>query len=247
MDRRGYFPAIVQQAGHFQLVAVTIIHPESGQVSLPRAIHGLGQHHGEFGNPLAMTTRVGRFFIDCAVDHADEGLEQLLQLQNKLAIGDSDRSLGGQRLGQALVGEGKRHDRAVSLVFAIDELQDTDDLPLVILHRHCQEGLGPVSGLLVDVARAGEIEALLDIGVGNIHRFPVQSGVSRNHGVIWLPFAVGEVNGVEGNFRSVDASHRNAQCAVANDCKSKAIAPLEEVEGAAVSPGNCLRGHENLL
>jgi hypothetical protein len=57
----------------------------------------------------------------------------------------------------------KRHDLAGLGIHGVDQLQHADDRVLVVLHRHGEEGLRAVAGALVELAGAGEIEALASV------------------------------------------------------------------------------------
>ena len=122
-----------------------------------------------------MPAGIGRFFVNGDVDQGDERLEQTLQLYDQLPVGQRHRRLRRQRLGQPLIGGREFAHRATVRIERIDQLQDAGDLVLVIFERHGKERLRTVARRLIKAARPGKIEALRDIGVGDIHSCLVQS------------------------------------------------------------------------
>jgi len=57
----------------------------------------------------------------------------------------------------------------------------------MILHGHGQKGLGTVTGTGIESPRAGEIEPLCRIGIGDIDCLQGQGAVGGDHGIIGLP------------------------------------------------------------
>mgnify|MGYP003378716587 CR=1 FL=1 len=112
---------------------------ESRERPLADCVRGLGEHHRQFGHALAMLSGIGRLVVDCRVDEPDEGFEEDFELVQQLPVGQRDGGLRGERLGEALVRFGKRHDDIVLRHAGIDQLQHADDLALVVLHRHREE------------------------------------------------------------------------------------------------------------
>ncbi len=153
VNRRRHLAAVVQQAGDLEFVAILVAHGEAGQRPVAGEFNRLGQHHRQRRHALAVAAGIGRLLVDRQVDELDERLEQLLQLTDQQAIGQRHRGLGGERLGKALVGAGEDARRATVRVDRVDELQDTDDLVLVILHRYGQERARTVARHFVELAR----------------------------------------------------------------------------------------------
>src|SRR5882762_11242399 len=82
-------------------------------------------------------------------------------------------------------------------IHAVDKLKDADGLAFVVLHRHREEGLRAVPGLLVEIARPGEIETLSRICIGNIYRLARQGGVSGDHLIVGCSVLSVEMHGIE--------------------------------------------------
>src|SRR5260370_31505539 len=91
----------------------------------------------------------------------------------------------------------ERPDLVRRRISAVDKLKHADDFALVVLHRHSEERLRAVSGLFVEIARSGEIETLLRIRIGDIHRLAGQGGVSGDHLVVWRSVLSVEVHRIE--------------------------------------------------
>ena len=179
MHRRGDLAAIVQQAGHLQLVAVALGHDKGGQRPVGGGMRRLGQHHGQCGHALAVAAGVGRLFVDGQVDEVHEGLEQALQLRDQEPIAQRDRRLRGQRLGQAAVLLRKSAHGARGRVYGIDQLQHADQLTVVVAQRHGEKGARAVARAQVKGPGAGKVELGTVIGIGNAHGMVVHG---RMHG-----------------------------------------------------------------
>ena len=96
MHGRGDFAAVVQQAGDAQLVAVALSHSETAERAHRCFGHRIRQHHGEFGNAVAMAAGIVRFVVDGGVDQADERLKQIFKMVNQQPIGECYRRLRRQ-------------------------------------------------------------------------------------------------------------------------------------------------------
>ena len=110
MHRRRHLAAIVQQAGDLELVAVLVAHVEGRERPCARVVYGLGEHHRQLRHALAMPARVRRLLVDRGVHQVDERLEQLLQLDDEHPVGERDRRLRGERLGEPRGSRGGAHE-----------------------------------------------------------------------------------------------------------------------------------------
>jgi hypothetical protein len=114
-----------------------------------------------------------------------------LELLDEQPVGERDRGLRGERLGEALV-----------LLAELDHLPDAGSVafsscstPMMspswsFIGTVRNDGRA-VAGALVEVARAREVEALLGVGVGDVDGLVGERGVGRDHRVVGL--AVGPV------------------------------------------------------
>ena len=144
----------------------------------------------------------------------------------------------------------ERPDLARRRIYAVDELKHADYFALVVLHRHGKERLRAVSGLLVEIARSGEIETLLRIRIGDIHRLARQSGVSGDHLVVGCSVLSVEVHRIERNRVAGGAAHRDTHSLVSHDRKPELwsfVGGLQYVQGAAGGARDRLRRKEDLL
>src|SRR5712692_2610314 len=131
----------------------------------------------------------------------------------------------------------ERSDLVRCRISAVDELKDADCFALVVLHRHGEERLRAVSGLLVEIARSGEIETLLRIRIGDIHRLAGQGGVSGDHLVVGCSVLSVEVHRIERYRVAGGTAHRDAHRLVSHDRKPELwpfVGRLQHVQGAAV-------------
>jgi hypothetical protein len=196
-----------------------------------------------------MPAGVGGFLVDSGVDQLDEGLEQGLELDDERPVGEGNRRLRRERFGEPLVRGRERHDLAGDKVMAVDELQHADDLALVILHRHREERFRAVTRLLVEAAGAREVEALLGVGVGDVHRRAVDRGVCGDHRVVRLAVPV-ELDRKERDRVAGRAAERDVQRAGAYDLEvelARVLVTLDQVQRAAVGAGDGLGRDEDLL
>ena len=196
MHGGGDLAAVVQQTRHLELVPVALGHVKTCQRPLLRRMRCFSQHHREGRHALAMPAGVGRLFVNRQVDEVDEvdeRFKQPLQLGDEQAVGERDGCLGCQRFGQALVGLREGNDGARLRVARVDELQHTDQLPVVVLHRHRQEGLRAVTRSLVKGPRARKVEALGAVGIGNVHRAVVNGRMGGYQRIIGR--AIGRAQG----------------------------------------------------
>ena len=238
--------AIVQQTRDLELVAVLLRHMEVRERPRGGAVRGLGQHHGQGRHALAVSARVWALLVDRGVDELDQRLEQDLQLLDQQAVGERDRRLRGERLGEALVFLPERHDPPRGGVGGVEQLQHADDVALVVLHRHREERGRPVAGALVEVARAGEIEPFLGVGVGHVHGLVRERRVRRDHRVVRLAVAVVQRDGVERHGVAGAAAHRDGQAVGAHDLELQLVAH-QPVERAAVGPRQVFRRDQDRL
>src|SRR5258708_33818298 len=104
-------------------------------------MHGLGQKHGQKGAGVAVPAGVGRLLVDGLVEQADEGLKEVLELDDELPVGERNGRLRGERLGEALVGLAERDNDARSAGLGVEELEEADRLVLVVLHWNGEAGL----------------------------------------------------------------------------------------------------------
>ena len=250
MHRRGYLAAIVQQRGYAQFVAILVGEREVGQRPFAGGGGRLRQHHGQFRHALAVAAGVGRLFVDGQVDQLDEGLEQGFQLRHQLPVAQGHRGLGGERFGQPLVGRRKGHDLAAGCVDGIDQLQHPDHFAFVVLHRHGQEGARTIAGAGIELAGAGKVEALRGVGVGNVDRIAGDGGVGGDHAIVGAAIGTIErqVRKQPGGGLGTGTAKGDVQRIGADDFEMQCTAVVgQQVEGAAVSPGNALGGEDDLF
>ena len=239
VHRRGDLAAVVQQARDLELVAVLVAHVEVLERAVAGFVDGLGEKHGEHRHALAVAAGVRRLLVDRAIDEVDERLEQLLELVDQHPVGERDRRLRGERFRQALVGRGKRHDRAAARVLRIDQLQHADRFAFVVAHRHREKRLRAVAGLGVEGAGAREIEALGGVGVGDVDRLAGERGVRRHHAVVRSAVLV-ELDRVERHRVAGGAAEVVLEGAGAHDLEAQALLLGDAVERAAVGAGDRL-------
>ncbi len=250
MHRRRHLAAIVQQAGDLQLVAFLVVEGEAGQRPIPRCRHGFGQHHGKHRYALAMAAGIGRLFVDGQVDHADEGFEQGFQLIDQQAVGQRHGRLRGERFGQAQVGIGKLAHHAALCVDGVDQLKNADHFVLVVLQRHGEKRLRPVAGHFVEAPRAGKIETLLAIGVGDIDRAGVNRRIGGDERIVRLPVGVIERQVLElrRNRRARRAAVSDVERIGVHDLEAQAaLIVADPVQGAAVGVRDRLRREQDVL
>src|SRR5258706_337825 len=232
----GHLPAVVQQTRYLELVAVLVAHVEIPERPLGGLVDGLGKHHGELRDAFAVPSRVGGFLIDRFIDELDKRLEQFLQLNDELPVGKRNGGLRRKRFRQALVRVRERPDFVRRGIHAVDQLEYPDDFALVVLHRYREERLGAVPGLLVEIARSGEIETLLRIRVGEIHRLAGQGGVGSDHLVVGLSVLSIQMHRIESRFRIAGgAAHRDPQRLVSHDREPEPgslVGGFQHVQGA---------------
>ena len=119
VHRRGDLAAVVQQAGDLELVAVALGHREIARAG-PRSQRSTASASiiVSVGTRSQWPPVYGRLVVDRGVDELDERLEQLLELVDQQPVGERDRRLRGERLGQALVGLGERRTTPLVAVLA---------------------------------------------------------------------------------------------------------------------------------
>jgi len=127
VHRRRDLAAVVQQRGDAQLVALGLAQREVRERTLVRGAGGVGDQVGENRHAAAVLARVRRLLVDRAHDQLDQALEQRAELAGKAFLGECDRGLRSERLGDRAVGLGER---------SAGELEHADHDALVIAHRH---------------------------------------------------------------------------------------------------------------
>ena len=78
----------------------------------------------------------------------------------------------------------------VSASIALKQLQHTDHLVRAIFQGDGQERGGTIAGAFIKNVRAGKIEVLRLIGVGDVDRCAAEGGISSNVVMIRRPFVV---------------------------------------------------------
>ncbi len=211
-------------------------------------MHGLGQQHGQHGDAVAVPAGVGRLLVDGLVEQADEGLKEVLELDDELPVGERNGRLRGERLGEALVGLAERDNDARSAVLGVDELEDADDLVLVVLHRHREEGLRMIAHMAVEGLGTGEVEALLLVGVGDGDRAIPQHGVGDDHRGVFASAGIAKLDGRIGDLHAGGAAHGDAQRIGADDLEGqRVLAGGAAVKRAAIRVGDFFGRDEDLL
>src|SRR6185312_1826383 len=109
-----------------------------------------------------------------------------------------------------------------------------------------QEGLGAVAGLLVEGARAAEVEAFGRVGVGDVHRLAGEGRVGRDHPVVGLAVLV-ELDRVERHRVAGGAAQVVLERRGAHDLEAQSLVVGEAIERAAVRAGDRLGRGENGL
>ena len=246
VHRRGDLAAVVQHAGDPELVAVLVAHRERRQRSVFRVVGGFREHHRELGHALAMAPRVGRLLVDRGVDELDERFEQLLELVDERPVGKRYGRLRRERLREAPVGLREHGDLAGLRHHAVDELQHADDLALVVLHRHREEGPRPVARPPVELPRAGEVEPGFGVGVGDVDGALVDRRVRRHHRIVRLAVLV-QLDRIEGNRVARCPAEGDAQRPVPHDREAQLRALLDQVERPAVGARDRLRRDQDVL
>ena len=146
------FSDIVEQGGEAEFAALLVGHGEVGEGSFGFALHGFGEHHGEFGDALAVSGGVGGFFVDGDDDHSDEGGEEVLGLADEEGVVEGDADLGGE--------EGEEfHARLCDFGVGVDELQDADDFVLLRDEGEGGHCAGCVVVFAVELPHIGEVKA----------------------------------------------------------------------------------------
>ena len=132
---------------------------------------GADQHLGQFGHALAVAAGVGGLGVDGAGDQLDEGIQQAPLGVDELLVVESHGGLRGQGLDQGCDGIGEGDDLVASLgSTGVEKLQHADDVAVVVLQGHGQEGLRAVAGPFVELLGAGKVEILGRVGVGDVDR-----------------------------------------------------------------------------
>ncbi len=213
------------------------------------AVCRLGQQHGEDRDALAVAARVGRLVVDRVVDERDEGFEQAFELEDEQPVGQGHGGLRGERLGKALVGLGERHDAPGAGLLGVDQLQHADDLALVALQGHGQEGLRAVARAAVERLGPGKIEALLAVRVGDVDRAVLQHRVGGHHGGVLAALRVAQEHGLERDLRAGRAAHGDTQRVGADDLELQRVLVrgVPAVERAAVGVGDLLGRDQDRL
>ena len=118
-----------------------------------------------------------------------------------------------KRFSKAPVGLGELDDARRFRTDRIDQLQHPDDHILVILHGYGQEGLRTVVGALVELPRAGKIEALGHVGIGDVDGMAGQCGVSGNHAVVGRAVVLvqGQIGELAGTWLAAGTAESEVQ------------------------------------
>jgi len=160
----------VQQPGVAQLPDLLAGEAYALVGAVTGAVHHRGEAHRHVGDTARVPERGGVALLDRVHRRLHEPFEQALDLLVQAAVLDGDRGLAGKRgdeLHGALrvrhhltfdVGRGRQHGLGTAL--AVDQLQDTDHILLVILHGDDEHRLGAVAVPLVE----GAIDAVLHVG-----------------------------------------------------------------------------------
>ncbi len=117
----------------------------------------------------------------------------------------------------------------------------------MVLHRHREERLGAVAGLLVEIARAGEIESFGGVGIRDVDRLAGQRGVSGHHAVVRLAVLAHQVDRVERHRRAGGAAEVVRKRGGAHDLEAQRPFLGDAVQRAAVGAGDRLGGGKNAL
>ncbi len=132
------------------------------------------------------------------------------------------------------------------LVLGIEKLKDADNLVLGILHRHGQERFRPVSRYFVEFPRAGEIEVLGIVGVGDVDGFPRQAGATGDVGFVFLArFRIIEKHRRKDDFLAGGSAHGDLEGIRAHDLKFQVVVFGLEVKRPAVGIGEFLGLEKN--
>jgi hypothetical protein len=186
--------------------------------------------------------RVRRLFIDADVDQVDQRLEQLLELQHQLLVGDGHRRLRRQGFDETLVGGRKGADLAAA-VERVDQLEHADQLSLMVVHRHRQERLRVVAEGRVELAHARKIEALFGIHVFNVDRLAPVGRIRGHRTEVRLARFVVQRHRLDVDRVAAGAALVDAQAVIDRDVEAQAdAARARTVQGAAVGMGHGL-GH----
>ena len=249
VHRGRHLAAVVQQAGNLEFVAILVAHREIGEWAFGGVIHRFGQHHGQCRHALAMAAGIGRFFVDRHVDEVDEGLEQGFQLGDQQPVGQCHGRLRGQRLGQPEITVGESEHLAV-FAGGVDQLQYADDLVLVVLHRHGEEGLRTIARGLIELAGTREIKTFGRVSIGYIDRLGMDGAVGRHHRVVRRAVvAVERQIGKFGRDRfAAGAAEGNLQRVGAHDLEMKMAGVIRDpIKRAAISVSDRFRGEQDVF
>ena len=170
---------VVQQRGVAQLHQLVVAEFELAVRSGLAAIDDLGEPDREVSHAERVARRGGVACFDRGHRRLHESLEQLANRQVQPAVVDGHRGLRGEGARQLFVPRavgphvpldvvGAEQPRR-AIVFAVDELQRADRLPLRRLHGDHEHRLGAIPGILVEptVDREGRV-LRRRVGVGEI-------------------------------------------------------------------------------
>ena len=163
----------MEQPGVAELLELVLRERRVRERAFVESVDRLRQGDREFRHADRVTGRGRIPLIDRRRRGADEAVEEVLDVADELLVLDRDRGLSGERehhldvlhrvAEHVRVGVRLGSDGRLGILLPIDQLEHADHLVAVVLHRHHEHRLRPVSVLLVEAPVEGVRRLLGDL------------------------------------------------------------------------------------